>query len=157
MQKAFKWLLPLILFGCQLDPETVYVPEIFEITDTLYVQIHDTSYVENEASFGLSTNATIYLVGIDSLEIAYWYALTKLDSAVVDSVFLTGYLIEWNDAKTHGTLMNKTLHVPWPNNARDWTYPWSYGHGEFYADTILAINDWPEDQQVSYSIQLEYK
>ena len=144
-----------VLVGCQLEPEIMYIPEIYEIRDTLYV--HDTSYVASEASFGITSSATLYPYGADSLELGYWYAVTKLDSSFVDSVFLTGYLIEWNDAKTHGTLMNKTLHVPWPNNARDWTYPWSYGHGEFYADTLLAISDWPEDQQVSYSIQLEYK
>ena len=157
MQKAFKWLIPLILLGCQLEPEIVYVPEIYEIRDTLYVQVHDTSYVESEASFGITSEAQLYPFGVDSVELGYWYAVTKLDSTPVDSVFLTGYIIEWNNERTWGDIMDKTHFVPWPDNARDWAYPFSHGYGEFFSKNRWATDDWPMDGVVSYTMELEYK
>ena len=157
MQKAFKWLIPLILLGCQLEPEIVYVPEIYEIRDTLYVQVHDTSYVESEASFGITSEAQLYPFGADSVELGYWYAVTKLDSTPVDSVFLTGRIIKWNDDMNWGDVMDKTHYVPWPDNARDWILPFSYSHGEFFSKQRWAIDDWPTDAVVSYTMELEYK
>jgi len=153
-----KWSLGvIILVGCQLEPEIRYIPEIYEITDTLYVQIHDTLYIESEASFGITSDATLYPYGLDSLELGYWYAVTKLDSTVVDSVFLTGRIIKWNNNRTWGKVMDNTLFVPWPDNARDWTYPFSYGHGEFYSDQRWARDDWPINETVSYTMEIEYK
>ena len=157
MLKLLKWIFPLILLGCQLEPEIVYVPEIYEIRDTLYVQVHDTSYVESEASFGITSDATLYPYGADSLELGYWYAVTKLDSTPVDSVFLTGYIIKWNDERTWGDVMDKTHFVPWPDNARDWAYPFSHGYGEFFSKQKWATDDWPTDVVVSYTMELEYK
>ena len=155
MAKALKWIFPLILLGCQIEPDVVYIPEIYEIRDTLYV--HDTSYVESEASFGITSDATLYPYGADSLELGYWYAVTKLDSTPVDSVFLTGYIIKWNDERTWGDVMDKTRFVPWPDNARDWAYPYSHGYGEFFSNQKWAIDDWPTDGVVSYTMELEYK
>ena len=157
MLKLFKWILPLILLGCQLEPDVVYIPEIYEIRDTLYVQVHDTSYVEREASFGVTSDATLYPYGTDSLELGYWYAVTKLDSTPVDSVFLTGRIIKWNDDMNGGDVMDRTLYVPWPDNARDWILPFSYSHGEFFSKQRWAIDDWPSDKVVSYTMELEYK
>ena len=157
MLKLFKWILPLILLGCQLEPDVVYIPEIYEIRDTLYVQVHDTSYVEREASFGVTSDATLYPYGTDSLELGYWYAVTKLDSSFVDSVFLTGRIIKWNDDMNGGDVMDKTYYVPWPDNARDWILPFSYSHGEFFSKQRWAIDDWPSDKVVSYTMELEYK
>jgi len=155
--RRFKWLIPLILLGCQLEPEIVYVPEIYEIRDTLYVQVHDTSYVESEASFGITSDATLYPYGADSLELGYWYAVTKLDSTFVDSVFLTGRIIKWNDDMNGGDVMDKTYYVPWPDNARDWILPFSYSHGEFFSKQRWATDDWPTNVVVSYTMELEYK
>jgi len=155
--KPLKWILPLILLGCQLEPDVVYIPEIYEIRDTLYVQVHDTSYVEREASFGVTSDATLYPYGTDSLELGYWYAVTKLDSSFVDSVFLTGRIIKWNDDMNGGDVMDRTLYVPWPDNARDWILPFSYSHGEFFSKQRWAIDDWPSDKVVSYTMELEYK
>jgi len=155
--KLLKWILPLILLGCQIEPDVVYIPEIYEIRDTLYVQVHDTSYVESEASFGITSDATLYPYGTDSLELGYWYAVTKLDSSFVDSVFLTGRIIKWNDDMNGGDVMDRTLYVPWPDNARDWILPFSYSHGEFFSKQRWAIDDWPSDKVVSYTMELEYK
>ena len=157
MLKPLKWIFPLILLGCQLEPDVVYIPEIYEIRDTLYVQVHDTSYVEREASFGITSDATLYPYGTDSLELGYWYAVTKLDSSFVDSVFLTGRIIKWNDDMNGGDVMDKTLYVPWPDNARDWILPFSYGHGEFFSKQRWATDDWPTDAVVSYTMELKYK
>ena len=150
-----KWILPILLFGCRLEPEVMYIPEIYEIRDTLYV--HDTSYVATQASFGVTSEAHLYPFGTDSVELGYWYAVTKLDSTPVDSVFLTGVLIEWNDERNWGDVMDKTRFVPWPDNARDWTYPFSHGFGEFFSKERWAIDDWPIDKVVSYTMELEYK
>jgi len=150
-----KWIIPILLFGCQLEPEVMYIPEIYEIRDTLYV--HDTSYVASEASFGVTSDATLYPYGTDSLELGYWYAVTKLDSSFVDSVFLTGRIIKWSDDMVTGDVMDMTLFVPWPDNARDWSYPFSYGHGEFYSKQRWAIDDWPVDKTVSYTMEIDYK
>ena len=133
----------------------MYIPEIYEIRDTLYV--HDTSYVASEASFGVTSDATLYPYGADSLELGYWYAVTKLDSSFVDSVFLTGRIIKWSDDMVTGDVMDMTLFVPWPDNARDWSYPFSYGHGEFYSKQRWAIDDWPVDKTVSYTMEIDYK
>ena len=157
MLRKLKWIFPLILLGCQLEPEIVYVPEIYEIRDTLYVQVHDTSYVESEASFGITSDATLYPYGTDSLELGYWYAITKLDSTPADSVFLTGRIIKWSDDMVTGDVMDMTLYVPWPDNARDWAYPFSYGHGEFFSKQRWATDDWPTDAVVSYTMELGYK
>ena len=157
MLKPLKWIFPLILLGCQLEPDVVYIPEIYEIRDTLYVQVHDTSYVEREASFGVTSDATLYPYGTDSLELGYWYAVTKLDSSFVDSVFLTGRIIKWNDDMNGGDVMDKTLYVPWPDNARDWILPFSYSHGEFFSKQRWATDDWPTDAVVSYTMELGYK
>ncbi len=157
MLKLLKWFLPLILLGCQIEPEIVYVPEIYEIRDTLYVQVHDTSYVESEASFGITSDATLYPYGADSLELGYWYALTKLDSTITDSVFLTGRIIKWNDDMNWGDVMDKTHYVPWPDNARDWNIPFSYGHGEFFSKQKWATDDWHTNVVVSFTMELEYK
>ena len=154
-KKLSKCLLPILLVGCQLDPEVVYIPEIYEIRDTLYV--HDTSYVKSEATFGITSDATLYPYGLDSLELGYWYAVTKLDSTYADSVFLTGRIIKWNDDMNWGDIMDKTLYVPWPDNARDWNAPFSYGHGEFFSKQRWARDDWPTDKVVSYTMELEYK
>ena len=150
-----KWIIPILLFGCQLEPEVVYIPEIYEIRDTLYV--HDTSYVASEASFGITSDATLYPYGADSLELGYWYAVTKLDSTPVDSVFLTGRIIKWSDDMVTGDVMDMTLFVPWPDNARDWIYPFSYGHGEFYSKQRWGRDDWPVDKTVSYTMEIDYK
>ena len=157
MAKALKWLIPLILLGCQLEPDIVYVPEIYEIRDTLYVQVHDTSYVESEASFGITSEAQLYPFGTDSLELGYWYAITKLDSTPADSVFLTGRIIKWNDERNWGDIMDKTHYVPWPDNAGDWNAPFSYCHGEFFSKQRWATDDWPTDAVVSYTMELGYK
>ena len=157
MLKLLKWILPLILLGCQIEPDVVYIPEIYEIRDTLYVQVHDTSYVEREASFGITSDATLYPYGTDSLELGYWYAVTKLDSTPVDSVFLTGRIIKWNDERNWGDVMDKTHYVPWLDNARDWNIPFSYGHGEFFSKQRWATDDWPTDAVVSYTMELEYR
>ena len=156
MAKALKWLIPLILLGCQLEPEIVYVPEIYEIRDTLYVQVHDTSYVESEASFGLTSEAQLYPFGADSMELGYWYALTKLDSTLIDSVFLTGFLFEWNSLRTTATMIDSTRIVAWSDNAHGWNYPFDYGNGEFESSNRWAISDW-SDSFVSYTMSLEYK
>ena len=150
-----KWIIPILLFGCQLEPEVVYIPEIYEIKDTLYV--HDTTYVESEASFGVTSEAHLYPSGADSVELGYWYAVTKLDSSFVDSVFLIGRIIKWNDDMNGGDVMDKTLYVPWPDNARDWILPFSYSHGEFFSKQRWATDDWPTDAVVSYTMELEYK
>lgn len=157
MPKPLKWICLLILFGCQLEPDVVYIPEIYEIRDTLYVQVHDTSYIKREASFGVTSNATLYPYGLDSLELGYWYAVTKLDSTVVDSVFLAGRIIKWNDDMVTGDIIDKTLFVPWPDNSRDWTYPFSYGHGEFFSKQRWGRDDWPVHETVSYTMEIGYK
>ena len=150
-----KWLIPILLFGCQLEPEVMYIPEIYEIRDTLYV--HDTSYVASEASFGVTSSATLYPYGTDSLELGYWYAVTKLDSTPVDSVFLTGRIIKWDDKMNGGDIMDKTLFSPCPDNAIDWHYPFSYGHGEFFSKQRWATDDWSTDSIISYTMELEHK
>ena len=155
MAKALKWLIPLILLGCQLEPETVYIPEIYEIRDTLYV--HDTSYVAKEASFGVASGATLFMATTDTIKLIYWASVTKLDSTPVDSVFLTGRIIKWSDDMVTGDVMDMTLYVPWPDNARDWAYPFSYGHGEFFSKQRWATDDWPADKTVSYTMEMNYK
>jgi len=156
LARSLKWLIPLILLGCQLEPEIVYVPEIYEIRDTLYVQVHDTSYVTREASFGLSTEANLYITAIDTISLVYWYALTKLDSTPVDSVFLTGYLFEWNTFRTSANMMDSTQVVVWPDNAGSWNYPYDYSMGEFDASNKWNVDDWPNGY-VTYTMELEYK
>ena len=91
------------------------------------------------------------------MELGYWYAVTKLDSTPVDSVFLTGVLIKWNNERNWGDVMDKTHFVPWPDNARDWAYPFSHGYGEFFSKNRWATDDWPMDGVVSYTMELEYK
>ena len=151
-----RWILGvIILVGCQLEPEIMYIPEIYEIRDTLYV--HDTSYVESKASFGITSSATLYPYGVDSLELGYWYSVTKLDSTPADSVFLTGRIIKWNNDMNWGDVIDKTLYVPWPDNARDWMYPFSYSNGEFFSKQKWATDDWPTDDVVSYTMELGYK
>ncbi len=154
LRNLLKWILPLILLGC--EPEVIYVDKIHEINDTLYVQIHDTSYVQKEAAFGLATQATIYPVGTDSISLDYWYALTKMDTSAVDSVFLFGYLLEWDNAWGFGTVMNKTLHVPWPHNARDWNEIHAYSQGTFSANRKFAREEWPTNGMVTYTVEVEY-
>ena len=156
MLKRLKWLIPLILLGCQLEPEIVYVPEIYEIRDTLYVQVHDTTYVEKKAGFGLATAATLYMVSIDSVRLVYWYSLTKLDSVPVDTVFLTGLIFEWNRLRTSATMMDSTTVVVWPENAGSWIYPYEYSQGEFEAINRWHRDEWPEGL-ARYSIGLSYK
>ena len=56
-----------------------------------------------------------------------------------------------------GDVMDRTLYVPWPDNARDWILPFSYSHGEFFSKQRWAIDDWPSDKVVSYTMELEYK
>tara|TARA_B100001123_G_C15100011_1_gene943181 strand:+ start:204 stop:671 length:468 start_codon:yes stop_codon:yes gene_type:complete len=154
VKKTWRWILPLLITGC--EPEVIYIDKIHEINDTLYVQIHDTSYVQKEAAFGLATHASIYPVGTDSIALDYWYALTKMDTSAVDSVFLFGYLLEWDNAWGLGTVMNKTLHVPWPHNARDWNEIYSYSQGAFSANRKFAREEWPENGMVTYTFELEY-
>jgi hypothetical protein len=93
-----KWIIPILLVGCQLEPEVVYVPEI----------IHDTTYVSTETSFSLATAAKLYMSAIDTVRLVYWYSLTKLDSVPIDSVFLTGYLHEWDSFRTSANMMDST-------------------------------------------------
>ena len=155
LKRLSKWLLPILFVGCQLEPEVMYIPEIYEIRDTLYV--HDTSYVAKEALFGVVGEATLYMATADTVKLVYWAAVTKLDSTPVDSVFLTGYIIKWNDDTNWGDVMDKTHYVPWPDNARDWILPFSYSHGEFYSKQRWAIDDWPSDKVVSYTMELGYK
>ena len=150
----WKWMLPLLITGC--EPEIIYVDRIHQINDTLYVQIHDTSYVQKDAAFGLATNATIYPIGTDSIALDYWYALTKLDTTAVDSVFLSGYLLEWDDIWGFGSVMNKTLYVPWPHNARDWNTIHGYSQGTFPAGKKFARDEWPGTSTVTYTIEVEY-
>ena len=154
-KRLSKWILPILLFGCQLDPEVVYIPEIYEIKDTLYV--HDTTYVESEASFGVTSEAHLYPSGADSVELGYWYAVTKLDSTPVDSVFLTGVLIAWSQERDRGNIMDKTLFSPCANNASDWNFPFSHGHGEFFSEQRWAIDDWSTDAVITYTMELKYK
>jgi len=154
-RRLSKWILPILLFGCQLEPEVMYIPEIYEIRDTLYVR--DTSYVESKASFGVVSNATLYPHGSDSLALGYWYAITKLDSTPVDSVFLTGRIIKWNVEGNWGDIMDETHYVPWPDNAGNWNAPFSYCHGEFFSKQKWAMYDWPVDDPVSYTMELKYK
>ena len=40
-----------------------------------------------------STQSEQIVISLD-----YWYALTKMDTSAVDSVFLFGYLLEWDNA-----------------------------------------------------------
>ena len=150
-----KWIFGVvILVGCQLEPEIMYIPEIYEITDTLYV--HDTSYVTKTAVFGLTNEANLYFVNSDTLGLIYWYALTKLDSTLIDSVFLTGFLFEWNSLRTSATMIDSTRIVAWSDNAHGWNYPFDYGNGEFESSNRWAISDW-SDSFVSYTMSLEYK
>jgi len=124
----------------------VYVPEI----------VHDTTYVAKEASFGLATEATLYMVSIDSIRLVYWYSLTKLDSTLVDSVFLTGLLLEWNTFRTSATMMDSTTVVVWPDNAGSWSEPYNYSMGEFEASNKWNADDWPTEL-ITYTMELEYK
>ena len=156
MAKALKWLIPLILLGCQLEPEIVYVPEIYEIRDTLYVQVHDTSYVSKEAAFGLANQANLYISSVDTISLVYWYSLTKLDSTPVDSVFLTGLLLEWNTFRTNADMMDSTTVVVWPDNAGSWSEPYNYSMGEFEASNKWHTDDWPT-KLITYTMELEYK
>jgi len=156
LAKALKWLIPLILLGCQLEPEIVYVPEIYEIRDTLYVQVHDTSYVSKEAAFGLATQANLYISSVDTISLVYWYSLTKLDSTPVDSVFLTGLLLEWNTFRTNADMMDSTTVVVWPDNAGSWSEPYNYSMGEFEASNKWNADDWPTEL-ITYTMELEYK
>ena len=150
-----KWIIGVvILVGCQLEPEIIYIPEIHEITDTLFV--HDTSYVTKTAVFGLTNEANLYFVNSDTLGLIYWYALTKLDSTLIDSVFLTGFLFEWNSLRTSATMIDSTRIVAWSDNAQGWNNPFDYGNGEFYASNKWAISDW-SDGFISYTMALEYK
>ena len=146
LKRLSKWLLPVLLFGCQLEPDVVYVPEI----------VHDTTYVAKEASFGLATEATLYMVSIDSIRLVYWYSLTKLDSVPVDTVFLTGLLFKWNTFRTSATMMDCTTVVVWPDNAGSWIYPYEHSQGEFDASNRWYSDDWP-DGLVTYSMGLRYK
>ena len=146
LKRLSKWLLPVLLVGCQLEPEVVYVPEI----------IRDTTYVAKEAGFGLATAATLYMVSIDSVRLVYWYSLTKLDSVPVDTVFLTGLIFEWNRLRTSATMMDSTTVVVWPENAGSWIYPYEYSQGEFEAINRWHRDEWPEGL-ARYSIGLSYK
>ncbi len=155
LRKLSKWFLPLILIAC--EPEVIYVDRLHQINDTLYVQMHDTSYVQKEAAFGLATNASIYPVGTDSIALEYWYALTKLDTTIVDSVFLIAYLLEWDAVWGHGSVMDKTIYVPFPHNAGDWNHPYSYSQGDFPASKRFARTDWADEGAVTYTMELNYK
>ena len=73
LKRLSKWLLPVLLFGCQLEPDVVYVPEI----------VHDTTYVTTEASFGLATEATLYMVSIDSIHSIYIYSIYIIHSIYI--------------------------------------------------------------------------
>jgi hypothetical protein len=149
-----KWILSILLFGCQLEPEVMYIPEIYEIRDTLYV--HDTSYVAKEALFGVVGEATLYMATADTVKLVYWAAVTKLDSTPVDSVFLYGMLLEWNTLMMSATVMDCTQVTVWPNNAGSWTDPFAYNHGEFEANTRWHIDYWPSGS-VTYTIGLRYR
>ena len=152
-----RWIIGvIILAGCLLEPEIRYIPEIYEITDTLYVQVHDTAYVAKEAAFGLATEATLYISAVDTISLVYWYSLTKLDSTPVDSVFLTGLLLEWNRYRTSADMMDSTTVVVWPDNAGSWSEPYNYSTGEFEANNKWSSDDWP-DGLVTYTMELEYK
>ena len=155
MLQIARWTLPLLLAGC--EPEVIFVDRIHHINDTLYVQIHDTSYVQKEAAFGLATNASLYPIGTDSIALDYWYALTKLDTTAVDSVFLFAYLLEWDDVWGHGSVMNKTMHIPYPHNAGDWNEPYSYSQGDFPANQRFARDAWPTNGSATYTMEIEYK
>jgi hypothetical protein len=145
-----KKLLLLLFMGCQ--PETIIVPEIYEIRDTLYV--HDTSYVAKEASFAIATMANVsFLSGVE-FEVLYWYSLTKLDSVFIDSVFLIGYLFEWGDMNT--IIIDSTRSVAFPDNAYNWNFPLTKSVGEFPSDTKFHVDDWA-DRLITYSLALEYK
>ena len=149
LAKAFKWLIPLILFGCQLEPETVYVevPVLLETTDTLFVT--------REASFALVTVATMGFITDDTVACTYEYSVTKLDTIPVDSLFVIGFLLEWNDEHTSATIMDSTRKNIWPVNSRDWTTRWAYSSGSFKSNNKWATGDWPTNV-VKYSMGLEY-
>mgnify|MGYP001190936055 CR=1 FL=1 len=154
MAQPLKWLIPLILLGCQLEPETVYIPEIYEIRDTLYV--HDTSYVAKEASFGVASGATLFMATTDTIKLIYWASVTKLDSTPIDSVFLLGMLFEWNALRTSATMMDCTQVIIWPNNAGSWTDIYAYNLEEFEADNRWHMDKWPTEL-VTYAVGLRYR
>ena len=141
-----KWILPILLVGCQLEPEVVYVPEI----------IHDTTYVSTETSFSLATAAKLYMSAIDTVRLVYWYSVTKLDSVPIDSVFLTGYLHEWDSFRTSADMMDSTRVVAWPHNAGNWNNTYNYSEGAFEANNRWHTDEWPTEL-VTYSIELGYK
>ena len=146
LRRLSKWILPILLVGCQLEPDEAYVPEI----------IRDTTYVLRETRFGLATSATLYMVSFDSIGLSYWYSITKLDSTPIDSVFLTGYLHEWSIFRTSANMMDSTRVVVWPHNAASWNNTYNYSEGEFEANTRWYTADWPTGL-VTYSIGLGYK
>ena len=141
-----KWIIPILLVGCQLEPEVVYVPEI----------IHDTTYVSTETSFSLATAAKLYMSAIDTVRLVYWYSVTKLDSVPIDSVFLTGYLHKWDAFRTSADMMDSTRVSVWPDNAGNWMSIYNYSQGEFNASNKWNAHNWP-DGLVTYSIGLDYK
>ena len=146
LRRLSKWILPILLVGCQLEPEVVYVPEI----------IRDTTYISRETMFGLATEAILYMVSTDSIGLSYWYSITKLDSTPVDSVFLTGYLFEWNTFRTSANMMDSTRVVAWPHNAGNWNNTYNYSEGAFEANNRWHTDEWPTEL-VTYSIELGYK
>jgi len=147
---VLKWLIPLILLGCQLEPRVEYieVPIILETTDTLFVI--------KEASFALVTVATMGYITKDTIACNYEYFVTKLNTFPVDSLFVIGLLLEWNDDNTSATIMDSTRVNIWPINSRNWAIQWAYGTGEFQSNNKWAADNWPANV-VRYSTNLEYK
>lgn len=160
MRPLLKWivLFTLLFPSCDvLEPHIVEVPVIWELRDTLYVQQIDTLYLTNSSSFSMANYAELFMATSDSIACEYGYALTKLDTIVLDSLWLTGYLIDWNRSKEMLGILDSTRRNIWPDNARHWNQRGTYGDGMFYANNKWHLNDWTKSTIIKYSMSLEYK
>ena len=160
MRPLLKWIIPFTLLfpSCDvLEPHIVEVPVIWELRDTLYVQQIDTLYLTNSSSFSMANYAELFMETTDTVACKYGYALTKLDTILLDSLWLTGYLIDWNRSKEMLGILDSTRRNIWPDNTRDWNQRGTYGDGMFYANNKWHLNDWNKRTIIKYSMRLEYK
>ena len=131
------FLCALNISSCDiLEPKVEYVevPVIVEVRDTVYVALTDTIYFRQPSSFSIATYAELAVVGTDSVGIEYSYSATKMDSSAVDSLFLIGYLLNWDkDNNAVKQLMDKTRVAVEPLYADSWDEMYARGYGSFWA------------------------
>ena len=126
----------------------------------MYVALTDTIYFRQPSSFSIATYAELAVVGTDSVGIEYSYSATKMDSSAVDSLFLIGYLLNWDkDNNAVKQLMDKTRVAVEPLYADSWDEIYARSYGSFMGDSQWSRDEWSkaDNRYLSYGIAMETK